>query len=116
VITRITITKMEISQYKIVLVNPGNDAGIESKSTAQCVVISPDEINRNLKTVTVAPLTSDSEGYPTRVKVKLNNKFGRVVLDQIMTIEKQRIIKVAGELTGTEIKKIKSVLKETFID
>jgi len=116
VITRITITKMEISQYKIVLVNPGNDAGIESKSTAQCVVISPDEINRNLKTVTVAPLTPDSEGYPTRVKVKFNNKFGRVVLDQIMTIEKQRIIKVAGELTGMEIKKIKSVLKETFID
>ena len=84
--------------------------------TGQCVVISPDEINKNLKTVTLAPVTSDSEGYPTRVKIRLNNKSGRVVLDQIMTIEKKRIIKVAGELTGTEIKKIKSVLKETFID
>ena len=107
---------MEINQYQVILVNPGNGAGSESKSTVQCVVISPDEINRNLKTVTIAPVTSDSEGYPTRVKVKLNNKFGRVVLDQIMTIEKQSIIKVVGELTGSDIKKIKSVLKETFID
>ena len=106
---------MEISQYQVVLVNR-DSSGIESKSTAQCVVISPDEINMNLKTVTVAPVTADAEGYPTRVKVKLNNKFVRVVLDQIMTIEKQRIIKVAGELTGSDIKKIKSVLKETFID
>jgi len=107
---------MEISQYQIVLVNPENDAGGESKNTLQCVVISPDEINRNLKTVTIAPVTADAEGYPTRVKVKLNNKFGRVVLDQIMTIEKQRINKVLGELSGAEIKKIKAVLKETFID
>jgi len=113
---RITSKKMEISQYQIVLVNPGNDAASESKNTVQCVVISPDEINRNLKTVTIAPVTADADGFPTRVKVKLNNKSGRVVLDQITTIEKQRIIKVVGDLAGSEIKKVKSVLKETFID
>lgn len=106
---------MEIRQYQIILVNP-DSPGIESKTTVQCLVISPDEINRNLKTVTVAPVTGGAEDYPTRVKVKLNNKFSRIVLDQIMTIEKQRIIKVAGDLTGPDIKKIKSVLKETFID
>jgi len=107
---------MEISQYQIILVNTVGDTGNEASKTVQCVVISPDEININLNTVTIAPVTSDSEGYPTRVKVKLNNKFGRVVLDQIITIEKQRIIKVVGELTGSEVKKIKSVLKETFVD
>jgi len=107
---------MEISQYQIILVNPGSGTGTEAGKTGQCVVISPDEINKNLKTVTIAPVTSDSEGYPTRVKIRLNNKSGRVVLDQIMTVEKQRITKVLGELSGAEIKKIKSVLKETFID
>jgi len=107
---------MEISQYQIILVSPGSGTGTEAGKTGQCVVISPDEMNKNLKTVTIAPVTSDSEGYPTRVKIRVNNKSGRVVLDQIMTIEKQRIIKVVGELTGSEIKKIKSVLKETFID
>lgn len=106
---------MEINQYQVILVNP-DSAGNESKSTVQCLVISPDEINRNLKTVTIAPVKSDSEGYPTRVRVKSGNKFAWVVLDQIMTIEKQSIIKVIGELTGSDIKKIKSVLKETFID
>lgn len=107
---------MEISQYQIILVDPDSSTGNETGKTGQCVVISPDEMNKNLKTVTIAPVTSDSEGYPTRVKIKLNNKSGRVVLDQIMTIEKKRIIKIAGELTIAEIKKIKSVLKETFID
>jgi mRNA interferase MazF len=107
---------MEISQYQIILIGPDSGIGTEPGKTGQGVVISPDEINKNLKTVTIAPVTSDSESYPTRVKIRLNNKSGRVVLDQIMTIEKQRIIKIIGELTGTEIKKIKSVLKETFID
>jgi len=107
---------METSQYQIILVNLDRTIGNESGKTGQCVVISPDEMNKYLKTITIAPVTSDSEGYPTRIKIKLNNKTGRVVLDQIMTVEKQRIIKVLGELSGVEIKKIKAVLKETFID
>jgi mRNA interferase MazF len=73
-------------------------------------------MNKFLKTLTIAPVTADSDGYPTRIKIKFNNKASRVVLDQIMTIEKTRIIKVLGEITISEIKKIKAVLKETFID
>lgn len=107
---------MEIKQYKIILVNLDDPAGNEAKKTGQCVVISPDEMNKFLKTLTIAPITADSDGYPTRIKIKLNNKSSRVVLDQIMTIEKTRIIKVLGEITVPEIKKIKAVLKETFID
>jgi len=107
---------MEISQYQIILVNPDKTTGSEPKRTAQCVIISPDEMNKFLKSVVIAPVTSGSEAYPTRIKIKLNNKISRVVLDQIMTVEKQRITKVLGELSGAEIKKIKAVLKETFID
>lgn len=107
---------MEIKQYQIILVNLDDPAGNEAKKTGQCVVISPDEMNKFLKTLTIAPITADSDGYPTRIKIKLNNKSSRVVLDQIMTIEKTRIIKVLGEITVLEIKKIKAVFKETYID
>lgn len=107
---------MEISQYQIILVNLDPEFGNEVKRSGQCVVISPDEMNKFLRTIIIAPLNADSEGYPTRIKIKHNNKTSRVVLDQITTIEKQKVIKVLGEISGSEIKKIKAVLKESFID
>ncbi|HBC79966.1 MAG TPA: growth inhibitor PemK [Bacteroidales bacterium] len=107
---------MEAKQYQVIIVSPNDPAGKEEKRSSQCVIISPDEMNKFLKTLTIAPLTADSEGYPTRPKIKFNNKPIRVVLDQIMTIEKNRIIKTLGELAPPEIKKLKAVLKETFID
>jgi mRNA interferase MazF len=107
---------MEISQYQVILVNLDPEVGNEEKKTGQCLVISPDEMNKFLRTIIIAPLHLDSEGYPTRIKIKHNNKTSRVVLDQITTIEKHRIVKVLGEISGPEIKKIKAVLKETFID
>lgn len=63
----------------------------------------------------IAPVTSRSKNYPTRVKVKINNKVGWVVIDQIQTIDKQRVVKVSGKLTGKEIEDIKSIIKETFV-
>lgn len=107
---------MEISQYQIILVNLDLSGGNASEKTRLCAVISPDEMNKYLRTIIVAPLTSDSAAYPTRIKVKFNNKNSRIVLDQITTIEKQIISKVQGELSVAEIKKIKAVFKETFID
>ncbi len=107
---------MEIKQYQIILVNLDEPVGNEAKKTGQCIVISPDEMNKFLKILTIAPVTANPDAYPTRIKIKFNNKTSRVVLDQIMTIEKTRIIKVLGEISGPEIKKIKAVLKETFMD
>jgi mRNA interferase MazF len=107
---------MEAKQYQVIIVSPGDPAGKEEKRSGQCVIISPDEMNKFLKTITIAPISADSEGSPTRPKIKFNNKASRVIIDQIMTIEKTRIIKVLGELTPPEIKKLKAVLKETFID
>ena len=107
---------MEISQYQIILVNLDSTLGSEIKKTRPCIVISPDEMNKFLNTVVIAPMTTSSKNYPTRIEVKHDNKIGWIVLDQIRTIDKQRIIKDLGRLTKSEINELKSVLKETYID
>ena len=107
---------MEIAQYKIVLVNLDPTIGSEIKKTRPCVIISPDEMNKYLRTIVVAPMTTKSRKYPTRIEVKHDKKTGWIVLDQIRTIDKQRVIKVLGSVSKTEIKKVKAIIKETFVD
>jgi len=107
---------MEITQYKIVLVNLDPTVGSEIKKTRPCVIISPDEMNKYLRTIVVAPMTTKSRKYPTRIEVKHDKKTGWIVLDQIRTIDKQRVIKVLGNVSRIEIKKVKAIIKETFID
>ena len=107
---------MEINQYQIILVNLDPTLGSEIKKTRPCVVISPNEMNKYLNTVVIAPMTTSSKNYPTRIEVRHDSKIGWIVLDQIRTIDKQRIIKDLGRLTKSEIKELKSVLKETYID
>ena len=107
---------MDLNQYQIVLVNLDPTIGSEIKKTRPCVIISPDEMNRHLRTLIIAPVTSRSKNYPTRVRVKIENKAGRVVIDQIRTIDKQRVVKVLDKLTGKEIEDIKFTIKETFVD
>jgi mRNA interferase MazF len=107
---------MDINQYEIVLVNLDPTIGSEIQKTRPCVVVSPDEMNHHLRTVVVAPMTTKSRAYPTRVKVKHNKQTGWVVIDQIRTIDKVRIIKVLGKLNTAEIAACKAVIKETFVD
>ena len=107
---------MEVNQYQIFLVNLDPTIGSEIKKTRPCVVISPDEMNRHLRTIVIAPMTTSSKNYPTRVKIKHNKKDGQVVIDQIRTIDKRRIVKKLGELSIKEIKEIKAVIRETFVD
>ncbi len=107
---------MELNQYQIVLVNLDPTIGSEMKKTRPCVIISPNEMNKYLQTIVIAPMTSNSKRYPTRVEVKHNSTKGFVVLDQIRTIDKNRIVKTFERLSDTEIKHVKSVIKETFVD
>jgi len=107
---------MDLNQYSIVLVNLDPTVGSEIQKTRPCVIISPDEMNRFLRTIIIAPMTSQSKDYPTRVKVNQNNKHGWIMIDQIRTIDKLRIIKVFDKLSENEIEKIKLVIKETFVD
>jgi mRNA interferase MazF len=107
---------MEIKQYQIILVNLDPTVGSEIRKTRPCVVISPNEMNKYLRTVVIAPMTTSSKNYPTRIEINHDNKIGWIVLDQIRTIDKQRIIKDLGKLTKPEIKEVKGILKETYID
>ena len=107
---------MEIKQYQIVLVNLDPTIGSEIKKTRPCVVISPDEMNKFLRTIVIAPMTTNSKKYPTRVEVKHDNKLGWIVLDQIRSIDKQRIIKELGRLSKPEIKAVKEIIKETYVE
>ena len=107
---------MEIKQYQIVLVNLDPTIGGEMKKTRPCVVISPDEMNKYLQTIVVAPMTSSSKPYPTRVEVKHNKTKGWVVLDQIRAIDRKRIVKLFNYLTDKEISKVKTIIQETYVD
>jgi mRNA interferase MazF len=100
-------------QYSIVLVNLDPTIGSEIKKTRPCVIISPNEMNFNIKTVIIAPMTSKSREYPTRIKFK-ENSF--IVLDQIRTIDKQRIIKELDVLDKNTIKKIKNIIQQMLVE
>lgn len=72
-------------------------------------------MNKHLQTIVIAPMTSTSKPYPTRVEIKHKNTKGWIVLDQIRTIDRQRIIKVLDDLTEQEVATVKAVLKETYV-
>jgi len=106
---------MELRQYQIVLVNLDPTMGSEMKKTRPCVIISPDEMNKYLQAIVIAPMTSTSKSYPTRVAVKHGRSKGWVVLDQIRTIDRLRIVKILDCLSEKEILAVKSVIHETFV-
>ena len=107
---------MEIGQYEVFLINLDPTIGHEIKKTRPCVVISPNEMNRNIQTIVIAPMTTKSHDYPTRVKVKFQSKNGWIVLDQIRTVDKRRLVKKLGRITRSEIEKVKDVIKEMLVD
>lgn len=107
---------MELNQYQIVLVNLDPTVGVEMKKTRPCVILSPNEMNKYLQTIILAPMTSSSKSYPTRIEVKHNKKQGLIVLDQIRTVDRIRIIKILGNLTDKEIAKTKEVIREILVD
>ena len=107
---------MELEQYSIILVNLNPTIGSEIKKTRPCVIISPNEINKFLRTIIVAPMTTNLKNYPTRIKVKHNGKRGMIAIDQIRTIDKSRVLKKFDKLSKSEIQKCKEIIRETFVD
>ncbi|MCB0631515.1 MAG: type II toxin-antitoxin system PemK/MazF family toxin [Saprospiraceae bacterium] len=108
--------KKRLTQYQVVIVNLDPTIGNEIKKTRPCVIISPNEMNRPLRTVVIAPITSKTKQYPTRIKIDFQGNENWVVVDQIRTIDKRRITKSLEKLSKEEIKKIKEVIRETFVD
>ena len=107
---------MEIIQYEVVLVNFDPTIGSEIKKTRPCVILSPNEMNKYLQTIVVAPMTCSSKPYPTRIQINQKTTKGWIALDQIRTIDRQRIIKKFGSLQDKEIQQVKLMIKETFVD
>lgn len=103
-------------QYQIILVNLDPTFGSEIKKTRPCVIISPDEMNMYLQTIVIAPMTSSSKPYPTRVEVKHNKKNGWIVIDQIRTVDRLRVVRILGTLVDKDVSVVKMVLKQTYVD
>lgn len=107
----------DFRQYQIVVVNLEPGMGSETRKVRPCVILSPDEMNDNLRTVIIAPLTTQSKAFPTRVPVTVNKQRGYIILEQIRTIDKRRISKTNGDrLRRTEINQLRRVLKEMLLD
>jgi mRNA interferase MazF len=86
------------------------------KKSRPCLVLSPDEMNDNISTVIIAPMTTKSHSYPTRVSMSFQGKNGWIVLDQIRTIDRKRIIKRFGTIDNVSILKLKNIIKEMLVD
>jgi mRNA interferase MazF len=106
---------MELTQYSIVLVNLDPTFGSEIQKTRPCVIVSPDEMNRHLKTVVICPMTTNLKDYPTRILVNQGGKKGMIIVDQIRTVDKSRVLKVFEKLNVLEIKKLKNVIEAVFV-
>jgi len=89
---------VDINRFDILLVSFDPSQGHEIKKTRPCVIVSPNEMNKYIKTLIVAPMTSKIRNYPTRIPVVFESKEGTIALDQIRTIDKSRIIRNLGTL------------------
>lgn len=107
---------MVINQYEVYLVNLDPSVGHEIKKTRPCLVISPDEMNHAISTVIIAPMTTKSHPYPTRVPVKFDDKNGWIILDQIRTVDAIRLVKCLGKIKQKEISEVNNVIKNMLVD
>jgi mRNA interferase MazF len=103
-----------IRRGEVFLVNLNPTRGSEIQKTRPCVVVSPDELNEHLRTVIVAPLTTGGQAYPFRVPCRFGGRVGRVVLDQIRTIDRERLVRRLGQLPPTALGLALAVLQEMF--
>ena len=102
------------SRFEVYFINLDPTIGSEIKKTRPCVIISPNEMNHNISTLIIAPLTSKLKNYPTRVPCKVEGKQGQIVLDQIRTVDKSRLVKKIDTLNKTTQRKVLNILKEMF--
>jgi len=107
---------MEITQYRVYLINLDPTLGHEIQKTRPCLVISPNEMNRHLQTVMIAPMTTKSHDYPTRVPLTFAHKRGWIVLDQIRTVDRRRLVKDLGRIESRTVSKVKAVLNEMLVE
>ncbi len=103
-----------VQRFDIFLINLDPTIGSEIKKTRPCLIISPDEMNRHIRSVIVAPMITAGKDYPTRVPCKFQGKKGQIVLDQICTIDKSRLIKKLGAIDPQTQVDVISILQRLF--
>ena len=107
---------MVAKRFDVFLINLDPTIGHEIKKTRPCLVISPDEMNTHISTVIVAPMTTQGRAYPTRIACKFQNRNGQIVLDQIRTVDKARLVKKLGTINEATQKSVLAVLAEMFAE
>jgi mRNA interferase MazF len=105
---------MVIERFNVFLVRLDPATGAETAKSRPCVVISPDELNRSVATVIIAPMTTVRRGWPTRVEITFQNKAGEIALDQIRAVDKSRLIKRLGKLDASTSDAVPDTLGELF--
>jgi len=105
---------MVVNRFDVCLISLDPTVGSEIKKIRPCLIISPDEMNHNIRTIIVAPMTTAGKDYPTRVRCTFKRKKGQIVLDQIRTIDKTRIIKKLGTIGPKTQIEVISVLLQLF--
>ncbi|HEY3967465.1 MAG TPA: type II toxin-antitoxin system PemK/MazF family toxin [Planctomycetaceae bacterium] len=105
---------MAINRFEVHLINLDPTIGSEIQKTRPCLVVSPDEMNHNLRTVIVAPMTTRGRPYPTRIACRFKGKDGQVALDQIRSVDQIRLIKKLGSLDAKSAASVVKVLQEIF--
>ena len=107
---------MVVNRFDVYLVNLDPTIGSEIQKTRLCLIISPDEMNHHIATVIIAPLTSKGRDYPTRVNCRFEGKDGQIILDQIRTVDKGRLVKKLGRITDKTRNEVLAVLLEIFAE
>lgn len=107
---------MVLKRHDVILVTLDPTVGSEIRKTRPCVVISPDEMNRHLSTMIVAPMTTRGKPYPTRVTCRFQGKQGQVVLDQIRTVDRERVVRRMGSLGRPDRSRVLAKLQQMFAD
>ena len=105
-----------VCRFDVFLISLDPTQGHEINKTRPCVVISPNELNSSIQTIIVAPMTTKERTYPTRIPIKFLDKSGQIVLDQIRTIDKSRLIKKLGSIASSEARDVLNVLQKLFAD
>ena len=105
---------MEVARFDVFVVNLDPTVGSEIRKSRPCVIVSPDEMNRYVRTVVVAPLTTAGRAYPSRVPVRFSGKNGHAVIDRLRTVDKARLAKRLGALRADEATAVLDVLREFF--
>jgi mRNA interferase MazF len=107
---------MVVNRFDVFLISLDPTRGSEIKKTRPCLVISPDEMNHHIHTVIVAPMTTRGRPYPTRIACTFRGKRGQVVLDQIRTVDKARLVRRLGHVSASVRHKVTNALQEMFAE